>query len=94
MNRSVRRVMVGVAGLAVLGMTATPAGARAHAPAPERRSVTVRMVAPKWWWCSGAGSLWGRRRGRSARESTQSTSRTLGTAAFDHDPTQVRNCQV
>ena len=34
MNRSVRRVMVGVAGLAVLGMTATPAGARAHTPAP------------------------------------------------------------
>jgi hypothetical protein len=28
MNRSVRRVMVGVAGLAVLGMTATLAGAQ------------------------------------------------------------------
>jgi hypothetical protein len=31
MNRSVRRLMVGVAGLAVLGMTATLAGAQADA---------------------------------------------------------------
>ena len=90
MNRSVRRVMVGVAALAVLGMSAMTAGARAHTPAPERRSVTVRMVAPKWWWCSGAGSLWGRRRGKKRARIYQSSSRTLGTAAFDHDPTQVR----
>jgi hypothetical protein len=36
MNRSVRRVMVGVAGLAVLGMTATLAGAQTDAVKESR----------------------------------------------------------
>src|SRR5215831_21083822 len=35
---------------------------------PERRSVTVRMVAPRWSWYSRGGSLWGRRRGEEERE--------------------------
>src|SRR5262249_55108375 len=31
--------------------------------ARRQRSATVRMVAPKWWWCRKAGARWGRRRG-------------------------------
>src|SRR5438477_186521 len=28
------------------------------------------MVAPKWWWCRRAGSLWGRRRGKKRARTT------------------------
>lgn len=40
------------------------ASAGASDCSPKRRSMTVRMVAPKWWWCSRAGSLWRPRRGK------------------------------
>ena len=43
MNRSVCRVMMGVAGLAVLGMTATLAGAQTH---PATYTLNDVMHAP------------------------------------------------
>src|SRR5579864_1724926 len=44
MNRSVRRVMMGVAGLAVLGMTATLAGAQNRRSEGKAAAVQVRIV--------------------------------------------------
>jgi len=41
MNRSVRRVMVGIAGLAVLGMTATLAGAQTDAVKAKPRLIQI-----------------------------------------------------
>src|SRR2546421_8683660 len=53
MNRSVRRVMVGVAGLAVLGMTATLASAQtgevkpAASPATQISEIPDKFVMPE-----------------------------------------------
>ncbi len=49
MNRSASRVMVGVAGLAVLGMTATLAGAQAAGAHPAAFTLNDVMHAPFAW---------------------------------------------
>ena len=49
MNRSASRVMVGVAGLAVLGMTATLAGAQAAGAHPAAFTLNDVMQAPFAW---------------------------------------------
>jgi formylglycine-generating enzyme len=94
MNRSVHRVMVSV-GLAVLGMTATLAGARAPKPAPGvlfrdcSKGCPEMVVVPQGTFTMGAA------KGEEAHVNLPNELRgSSATAAFDYDRVQARNCQI
>src|SRR5437763_1783356 len=95
-NRSVSRVMVGVAGLAVLGMTATLAGARTRTPAPGTsfrdcsNGCPEMVVVPQGRFTMGAPAgeearenLPIERRGRSVPQHLVTIRHKLAIAKFD-----------
>src|SRR5437588_8340055 len=96
MNRSVWRVMVGVAGLAVLGMTATLASARTHTPAPGTsfrdcsNGCPEMVVVPQGRFTMGApageearANLPNQLRGRSVPQHLITIRHKLAIAKFD-----------